>query len=170
MKNSERFNTAITALVKGYLNDTLMKGQCCACAVGNMIAHCKNYEIIKEKRDDGSNHIDVLWTKNDIRPAWGRVFVTVEKDQMFDEESYHDEAKDEIDSTGYSLRELARIEFNFEKSTKISIDDYYKHTVEEIDEDQLKGLYAVVDVLCEIEGINDVNQIEEFKEMFVKLN
>lgn len=169
MKHSERFNNAITALVKGYLNETLTKGHCCACAVGNMVAHCSNYEIIKKVRQDGS--IGINWTKYDITPEWGTVFLTLDNGkQETQADRYLGEAEMQITSTGYTWRQLARIEFAFERATKISFDEYHISKAQEIDEDQLKGLYAVVDVLCEIEGITDVKKVKKFKEMFVKSN
>lgn len=169
MKHSERFNNAISALVKGYLNDTLAKGHCCACAVGNIVAHCSSYDIVKRVREDGSIAID--WTEYNITPEWGKVFLTLDDGkQETHADHYFGEAKFQITSTGYTWRQLARIEFAFERATKISIDQYSISKAQEIDEDQLRGLHAVVDVLCEIEGITDVKEVKEFKEMFVKSN
>ena len=170
MKHSKRFNDAITALVKGYLSDTLAKGQCCACAVGNIIAYSMHYDIIT--RVNEYNYLSMDWTEDGISPHWGEVFCSTEPGkQEINAHRYESSiAKDQIDSTGYTWQELANVEFAFEKATNISIADYLNYSAELIDKDQLRGLYAVVDVLCEIEGITDVKEVKEFKEMFVKSN
>jgi hypothetical protein len=36
---TQRFKNAIDALVYAFFNDTLAKGTCAACAVGNIVAH-----------------------------------------------------------------------------------------------------------------------------------
>lgn len=158
MKHSKRFSDAIDALVKGYIHGTLAKGTCAACAVGNIVAKGIGCEI---KNRNGVFE----WMRN-TNPSWSMVFVTgSDGSQFICPENYLGSIKNEIDSTGYTWQELARVEEAFEQNTKISFENYENVTPEEIDKDQLNGLYAVVDVLCEIEGIKEV---EEYKLMFVK--
>lgn len=154
----KRFNDAISALIKGYIHGTLAKGTCSACAVGNIVAKGIGCDIVV-------SHNDVFHWSNEECPLWPMVFVTGSLQQFIHPENYVSDAKREIDSTGYTWQELARVEKAFEKNTKISFGIYKDVTPEEIDRDQLNGLYAVVDVLCEIEGIKEA---EEYKLMFVK--
>ena len=58
MKHSERFNKAISALVKGYIGETLAKGHCCGCAVGNIVAYSMHYNIITRVDEYNDIHID----------------------------------------------------------------------------------------------------------------
>ncbi len=143
MKTPERFNRALKALVKGYFDGTLEKGDCSMCAVGNMVGLADDCFTL---------------------PKWRYVFVTNEKGyQHFDLSNYRDGAKDQIDSTGYTPFELARVEKAFESSTEIRGFSYPLHTDQAIDQDQLNGLMAVVDVLCEIDNITDPRP---YREMF----
>lgn len=157
MKHSKRFNDAIDALVKGYIHGTLAKGSCEACAVGNIIAKGIACDIV--------SHDGVFDWIGQV-PSWYFLFLTRnDGTQSINTGNYLGDTKDQIDSTGYTWQELARVERTFEQNTKISFENYENVTPEEIDKDQLNGLYAVVDVLCEIEGIKEV---EEYKLMFVK--
>jgi len=142
----KRFDRAIKALVKGYMNDTLVTKICTACAVGNIIAECNNYIVDKE---------NTSWlTKEGLNKyaEWDAVFVTV-YDQFIDDYFYEGEAKRQIDSTGYTWQELAQVEFTFEKTQG----------------DMFTKLMAVVEVLCNIEGFND-EIIKETKELFIVNN
>jgi hypothetical protein len=71
-------------------------------------------------------------------------------------EEYIDEAKFEIDSTGYSVKDLAKIEFAFETAQKGNTEDDW----------MFNGLMAVIDVLAEIHNI-DLITVKEAKELFV---
>lgn len=158
-KTSERFDRAIKALVKGYMNNTLVKGNCSACAVGNIVAECMNIPVVV-------GYVDTT----DPIPGmqWADVVMTTPFEQILHPEKYEGLAKEEIDATGYSWEEIAKIEYAFETSTKIHWQNYKHYTLAQIDQDQLNGLNAVVDVLCKIEGIIDEQQINEYKELFVK--
>jgi len=149
---SERFDRAVKALVKGYLNGTLKKGRCSMCAVGNIV-----YE---------SGEFEKPITVDLSHTYWSDVFSTQFGHQLFDLDNYDGQAKKLIDSTGYSVEELARVEKAFETNTKILSVFYEDYSPQRIDEDQLNGLYAVVDVLCEIEGIEE--EADSYKQLFKK--
>ena len=159
MKTSERFNIAIKALVQAFLQGTLFKGYCSTCAVGNIISYHKGIKL--------SSCYDIMLEKDgtEENTKWFDVFGTTRQDQFIYPHKYVNEAKEQIDSTGYTWQELAKIEYVFETNTKIPPDNYTEYTLKEIDKDQFNGLMAVVDVLCEIEGITEV---QEYKDMFVK--
>jgi hypothetical protein len=153
-----RFKNAIDALVHSFFNDTLAKGTCQACAVGNMVAYGfgkKKTSITSDAAKDGvGNHM------------WKVAFYTNGDTgiQKINEESFDYQAvRVCCEATGYSPLELAKVEYAFEISTKIDWIDYRNHSKEEVMQDQYNGLMAVVDVLCEIEGIEDP---AEYKQLF----
>ena len=155
MKTSKRFNNAISALVKGYMNNTLRKGTCTTCAVGNIVAASLGVEV-----DVSDNE------QFDKYGEWSNVFVTLDNgEQRIRLEYYQGAPKYEIDATGYTVSELIRVESAFESNTFIHNDNYKLHTMDEIEEDQYRGLMAVLDVLCDIEGIEDPTP---YKKMFIK--
>jgi hypothetical protein len=177
MKTSKRFDVAIASLMKGYINGTLAKGNCAACAVGNMVAGATGRTIKTSQDFEGEVDFDFVNVIGHINnPSWQLVFATSngdkrlrrEKRQVIEMQYYKDSAQLEIDATGYSIQELADVEWAFEKATKIMFHDYHrKRDKRKIDEDQLNGLYAVVDVLCKIEGYDDT-VAQETKDLFVK--
>lgn len=83
---------------------------------------------------DGSD----LW--NRIRTSWL---------SQFDPSKYKGEVKELIDSTGYSPQEILRIEKRF-------VSQFDGLRTADNKEYQFKGLCAVVEYLCELEGIPNV--------------
>lgn len=154
------FNYTVNVLVKAYLNNTLRHTDCAACAVGNMIADSISAKPIRAREELGYNCDMKLWFRDGktIEPLWMNVFccsdgLTQEKNP----EKYRGYAKKQIDSTGYSWKELARIEKAFELCD-FSVDE---------DKWMFNGLMAVVDVLADIHKI-DLKLKEEAKLLFVK--
>jgi hypothetical protein len=141
-----RFKNAIDALVHAFFNDTLAKGDCAACAVGNMVAW--SYGFKKSTPLDRFD-VDEIVDSSCWGPAvwWGRNARSLEVALK----------------TGYSADELKRIEAAFEANTCIRLEEYPYLSKKTICEDQHNGLMAVLDVLCEIEGIGDPS---EYKELF----
>ena len=143
------FNHTINVLVRAYLNDTLHHGICSACAVGNIV-HAAGAPMLQSMLiTDGSN------------ACWKWVFYTDDGFQNFvsptaEPEKYRIGLR-VIEATGYSVSELARVEFAFESAVGESKDDM-----------MFSGLMAVVDVLADIHGIDLVVR-EETKKLFVKV-
>ncbi len=163
MKLPERFERAYQALLTAFFDETLAKCNCTACAVGNIVAAGYNTKVFKDK-DTGDLKCNV------VNREWSSLFVTLSNSkkqgqyfEKFYNKNYEDLlAIDNVNVTGYSVEELARVEFAFETNTIISYQNYFKYTRNEIMEDQYNGLMAVVDVLCEIEGLNST----EYKKAF----
>ncbi len=122
------FKGTLDILVKAYLNNTLMHGSCYACAVGNIIGDkmCGGMVKTNSFRNGG-----VLWKGyNEIyypgdggwdgskNFGWGAVFNTPNpgSSQYVNSENYKGKAKEQIDSTGYTWRQLAKIEKAFENA------------------------------------------------------
>ncbi len=133
------FNHTVNVLVKAYLNDTLSHGVCDRCAVGNIVnASCNNAPMM-------------------CHVGWPTVFLSDNHKQRIMPVNYAGEAKRQIDATGYTWQELARIEIAFEEHD--ITDDW--------EQNMFNGLMAVVDVLAEIHGI-DLTAKEQAKALFVK--
>lgn len=146
MKNEKLFSETIDILVKAYMNGTLIHGNCSACAVGNIVASRCDYKFQKTRQG-------VFWQH--YVSMWNNVFITSFGSQKVYPGYYRGEAKEQIDSTGYTWQELAVIEKAFE------FQNYHGS-----DADGYKGLMAVVDVLCEIHECEEVK--EETKALFIK--
>jgi hypothetical protein len=144
MKNEKLYSKTISILVKAYLNDTLETGDCNKCAVGNL---CSAAGFPPATMGDDIS----------IRPtaaSWAVVFRTydVDEEQTIWMEEYKDIPKLVIKSTGYTLKQLQKIEFAFEKKGK----------------DMFAGLMAVIDILGEIHEV-EKETTEETKKLFVKI-
>lgn len=126
MQTSKRFTNAVTKLYNAFHKGELTYFSCHRCAVGNM---CDN------------------------RAEWSDVFAGIEHPNHIESEirldAYKGVAKRVINKTGYSVRELAMVETTF-----------YNASLNEdrrIDERlYFNGLCAVVEYLCELEGIPNV--------------
>ena len=106
MKNKEQFDRTVKILVAAYLNNSLVQSNCHACAVGNLVA--ANLDIRYDQ--------DLKWIGRQV--AWSAVFVTL-RYQIAQNKcpgAYAGEAKAQIDATGYTWQELARIEYAFERA------------------------------------------------------
>jgi hypothetical protein len=156
----KKFDETVAILVKAYLDDTLLHGDCVACAVGNIVAAKKNLAIIRDPE-----HGDLVWS-NLQRPVWFDIMVMgkVYERRLIDDNMYEQSMR-EINYTGYTAEELARIEFAFETADADPEADFFAPDNDPIW--MFNGLMAVVDVLAEIHGI-DLTTKEESKKLFVK--
>jgi hypothetical protein len=141
------------------MNDTLAKGTCTACAVGNIVADALGGKVSR-MRNDFVCDVPNTW--------WNTFFITVDNEQ----EIKHQRADPDYwrlkKITGYSIEELAKIEFAFERNTKIRYFRYDEHTEEQIMEDQFRGLMAVMDVLIELDNIEEGTKYKEsFNNKFI---
>jgi len=166
---TQRFEKAYNALLNAFMNDTLAKGSCAACAVGNIIADAMGGEVISRK----NNYGDVKYNCSVENHWWSYVFVTSVHGQTIHKikESPHTKEyrKRMFILTGYRWNELAKVEKVFEKNTKISHPDYWIHTEKQIMEDQFNGLMAVMDVLIKLDDIAEGNKYKDaFKTKLVK--
>lgn len=160
------FHHTVNVLVQAYLNGTLEHGICTACAVGNIIADSILAKPVRGRMN---------WKRNgnEIIPVWGEVFQSSAPGcQRVSADAYKGWAKKQIDTTGYTWQELARIEYAFELyNCGIDLDydpEYYdEEELELIDKAMFNGLMAVVDVLADIHNI-DLSIREEAKLLFVK--
>jgi hypothetical protein len=159
------FEKTVDILVKAYLNDTLEHGNCYACAVGNLVADSLQYKIVPYTSPSRRRSLSFKWEGSSVgndypgQSGWATVFCTNGAHQELRPEAYHaiPSAKEQIDATGYTWRELAKIEFAFERG----------QYSDESNDEMFNGLMAVVEVLADIHGIA-LEQKEEAKLLFVK--
>jgi hypothetical protein len=156
-----RFEKAYNALYNAFMNDTLAKGTCAACAVGNIVADAIGGKILfNSSRDSWECDLENGW--------WGDMFVTT---HSFKQRIVTIKRNPEVKSlrkriytlTGYKWNELAKVEKAFEKNTEIEYCYYDCYSEKEIKEDQFKGVMAVMDVLIELD---DIKEGEKYKDAF----
>lgn len=147
MKNKKLYDKTVKILVNAYLNNTLVHGNCHACAVGNIIA--ANLDI---KYDQ-----NLKWVGQQV--AWSRVFVTLSYKiaQVKRPWALNGSAQEQIKATGYSWPELACLEYAFERAPM------GKTTEERV----FNGLMAVVEVLSQIHEMDEQTKLAAQK-MFLK--
>lgn len=150
---TERFKRAYDALVKSYFNNTLAKGSCAACAVGNILADAVGMRTLQpeevEKRFPYSNSV-AEWYDYKI-PEWPLRLYTHKVSQKIRE------------LTGYTGREISKIEEAFEENTHIHWMDYPTKSPSEILTDQFNGLKAVVELMMEFDNIKGDQYVDKFK-------
>lgn len=153
---TKRFEKAYNSLYKAYMNDTLAKGTCTACAVGNIIADAMGLVITKlsphEYKCEGFN----TW--------WANIFITLGNYQKIYSYPNLEDKKESIKIlTDYTWQEMAKIEYAFETNTKINYENYYSSSDSAILNDQFNGLMAVMDVMIELD---EIAEGEKYKESF----
>lgn len=116
---------------------TLAKGTCSACACGNIVAA---HMGIKASVPKTFNEYATTIYPN---TSWVSAISTI----GCDSELVTKNSVEEILSTGFTIKEFYLIERTFEANTKIHFDHYSESSKEEIRQDQLKGLTAVVELL-----------------------
>lgn len=160
-----RFNKAYNALVKAYFEGSLAKGDCAACAVGNIVGDSLNAKIaINMEWGCAGSTIDNRF--------WNKIFFTdiVSRKQWISNSKNQKKDGVEItntlfDLTGYTWKELAKIEHAFETNTKINIKDYSVSSQQQILEDQFSGLTAVIDVMMKLDEMGeDKSYVNKFRE------
>lgn len=161
MKRPELYHKTVGILVDAYFNDTLAHGNCHACAVGNMIAANKGYEVtpskILNKNDshrfgwDNYNAYEFLpgYYNSPLYPSWFTELSSDKKSSI---------AESQIRATGYTSAELQLIELSFERATRGDTDDEW----------MFNGLMAVIDVLDKIHENNDTEITTHSKQRFQK--
>lgn len=157
-----RFEKAYNALYNAFMNDTLAKGTCIACAVGNIVADAMGAKVYSQQRDSS-----IVFRCNNDNFWWNDLFFTTQCGQRIIKISENNKVKQLrkkiLNLTGYTWRELAKVEKAFEENTEIPFNEYNFYTPEQIMEDQFKGLMAVMDVLIELD---EVKEGEKYKNNF----
>lgn len=154
-----RIERAIDTFLDALNLGTLAKGNCVCCAVGNLVAKGYKGEIIMYGDED------VIIPKCTIpNHYWGSLFRTCEGKQTTHEiNGLSSQGMENIKVTDFSLEELKQIEYAFETNTKISLDEYLYYTREEIRQDQINGLKAVIKVMESFEPELRTSYVDSFE-------
>ncbi len=149
---TQRISKAIDIFLDAVNNGTLAKGNCMACAVGNLVAHGLGCEITYDNRFRCSGD----------NTSWSDAFYTHEYEQNVNDHAFDRErVVKNIEATDFNIEELMAIEYAFETNTKIHASEYHHHSPKAIRADQVRGLEAVVNVMM---GFDDVKA--DVKEVF----
>jgi len=150
---TKRIEKAIDIFLDAINNGTLAKGSCTACAVGNLVAHGMNGTITGKG----------CWFNSDVdNDMWGYLFTTgVGSQTIHTSQVKNPKVISNIEATDFTWRELAQIEYAFEMNTKINSNCYLNHSREEIKQDEINALEAVIEVMM---GFDEVE--ENIKEVF----
>ncbi len=129
MNTTQRFDNAIKKLYTAFHNNTLNPECCKQCAVGNILNNTESWKYLSDSH--GSVELNYI---GKVHQNLGRRF------------------------NGYTPLELLTIEATFLKTCGYQIPLHYKNEKPKgIDKDVLfKGLCAVVNYLCRIDGIKNV--------------
>lgn len=148
---TQRISKAIDIFLDAVNNGTLAKGNCVACAVGNLVAHGLGCEITYENRFRCSGD----------NTSWSDAFYTSDFDQTVNDHAFDKECVvKNIEVTDFNIEELMAIEYAFETNTKILSEVYHRHSPEAIRADQIRGLEAVINVMMEFDDVKaDVKEV-----------
>ena len=147
------FHKTIDILVKAYLNNTLKHSDCKFCAVGNILG-CPEWSYLFITMNDGIQYSgeDAFNFKVGCRNLDTGEYIDSQKAII-----KREIGREAIKESGYTIEELARIEYAFEIASKGRDEDEY----------MFNGLMDVVNVLADIHGI-DLEIREGTKKLFKK--
>lgn len=168
---TKRIQKAIDIFLDALNKGTLAKGTCAACAVGNLVADGLKSDIALEiDKEYGVGYYTFIPTDSKSQ-LWGNVFFTPELGKQVNRpkenveaicgEGAYDEAMETLAKTDFTIEELMKIEYVFEKSTFIHFTEYHHHTKDEVFKDQIRGLEAVVALMMTFDEVK-----EDVKEVF----
>lgn len=158
MKNQELFNKTISILVNAYQNNTLEHHNCYACAVGNIIAANCGYNLIKTDCEGDDDYYTGYNGKLIYEPKLKFEHLVVVYLDGLSGNINNKIAITHISKSGYSFKELQKIESAFEISQdrNWNADDYMFY-----------GLISVCDCLMEIHEAS-IEETKQAKELFIK--
>lgn len=135
------YKKTVDTLYEAYFNDALEHNVCTACAVGNILGFM-----------DWNN----LFTTTKYEPSFSQVLLQTDGIyySKYDKECLSNiKLIEQIEKSGYSWQELAKIEFAFESAPEGKSDEDY----------MFNGLVAVLEVLKNIHDIEDEASLENVK-------
>lgn len=140
----QRVKNAIAVFIKAIDTRTLAKGTCVACAVGNLVAAGKGAKITKVEKSFGQ----IEFESTEKNWFWKQLFMTSNgRQETFPTMLEAPIVMKDIESTEFTWEELAQIEYAFETNSNINFHDYHRFNSDEILNDQIAGLEAVIEVM-----------------------
>jgi hypothetical protein len=157
---TERIQKAIDIFLDAINEGTLAKGTCTACAVGNLVAHGKGGEILKNVGRYGYPTFKCTVENG----HWANAFITDSAGQGVYEDMFSNpQVLDNVAATDFTIEELMQIELAFESNTAHCFTDYGKLSPEKVRRDQIKGLAAVVKVMLSFDSEKEVQDSEVYE-------
>lgn len=150
MNRPELYQKTVDILVKAYFDDTLIHGDCYACAVGNIIAG--NCGFTYGENEYSVMHCDALKKKGLSWNEW----LNYPNFFIRDSQNMSAEERDMVARTGYSFQELCSIESAFEDEVDTKGDEMFN------------GLMAVVEALDKIHENTNEETTKQSKQKFNK--
>lgn len=146
MNRPELFDWSVATLAQAFLEGNLEHTNCAACAVGNLIAATKGYELKGDWK---------VWYKGGKRVMGGDWFAYIigADTDTFELAS----AKEELRDLGYTLDELKLIERAFENRGSS-----YVTVMQSATYDDLAAVYECLCDIHEVEAIDRVNPEDIF--------
>jgi len=154
MNRPNIYKKSVEILHDAYIRDYIGYFSCACGAAGNLIRANMGYKY----EGDEKSHWWRDKNNSQVKNSWINTYMFDGTEIIFDKSNYVGLAKVQIDSTGYSLEELATIDTVFDQSP----DDY-----EEIEDSIFSGLNAVIDCLKTIHEVEE-EVIARDKEKFKK--
>src|SRR5690606_7196679 len=139
------FNYTVGVLINAYLSGKLERGYCGLCAVGNILNGRTEWSVLfltdsygKQRRGqelhDYLTNVQRFVTPEEIEPKSTCALIDIRR-------------------SGYTVDELAEVEFSFETAPKgISLDDII-----------INGLVAAIDALAKIHNV-ELGEVEQVKQ------
>ena len=159
---TKRIENAIDIFLDAINDGTLAKGNCCACAVGNLVAKGMGVKVLPKSETYPFFKVDNPKFDNS---EWSSLFSTtgdgIQLRQNFSDKRFKGVIERTVSKTEFSVEELADIEYIFETNTKMHHINYDAYSKEEIRADQIKGLEAVVKLMLKFD-----EQPDDVKEVF----
>lgn len=159
---TQRVMKAIDIFLDAINEGTLAKGSCTACAVGNLVANGLGAKIkfIPIGDDIVPRCLDERGDFLENR-RWSLAFYTAYGKQEVDKDALNNsDVIRNIEATDFSLEELMQIEYAFETNTSYDFSSYRRRTPQQIRQDQINGLAAVVKVMLTFEeGVPSTDEV-----------
>lgn len=167
MVKAPLYHQTVAILYNAYINNTLENGNLYAGAVGNLVAVALGYEYKRGTapgfETDNENLIYLVWVKNgvvmpypnyvydrDIVNGWHAPIIVIGENRFIEKEYLKGPALEQINATGYNIKELSQIDKAFQSHNFGPVEDsiYY-------------GLIKVLEALHKIHYVIDEKLMEQ---------
>jgi hypothetical protein len=160
---TERVQKAIDIFLDSLNSDTLINGKCAACAVGNLIAAGCGIKLYKDYGFVTADNAEFMTPYGPVHfTAWNHLFLTSENGQTRNDLSSYSlehqlQMQALVDTTGFTIDELAEIEYTFETVARhqgvihaleavvkvmMRFDEVDSSVVKEVFTDKAEAIYA----------------------------
>jgi hypothetical protein len=163
MNRPELYKKTVDILYQAYFNDTLQHGNCYACAVGNIVAANCGYSF---KTSLDAMQFQNLYWAHESESIYDCSIQASNQEMWYDaigggsviRSGFNATAIKQIDATGYTPKELCKVEVAFERAARGNNNEQH----------MFNGLEAVLEALKLIHAITDDDNInnDRFREHY----